>query len=191
MTAAGAPVVLFERFGGGYASTPTLENASARAVVMKDCCNTSGRFAGKGDVFLEDVCSNPSSDWRFAGKNVWARQLNIENEGLHCVNDGARLWVLGLKTERGGTLLTTRGGGMTEVLGGLCYTTTDPKDAPMFAVEDGVLRVTLGESCFTGRPYENLVRDLKGRAPELKRAAAPSRTGGSVLPLYISSPVKR
>lgn len=184
-----APVVVFERFGGGYAATPTLDNASARTLVVKDCCNVSGRFTGAGDLFLEDVCSNPSSDWRFGKQNVWARQLNVENEGTHVVNEGAKLWVLGLKTERGGTLVATRARGVSEILGGLGYTTTDPGTAPMFAVEDGTLAVTLGESCFTGKPYEVLARRTRGGvSKDLKRGDVPRRSGGSVMLGFAASP---
>jgi len=178
-----APIVVVERLSGNYSDTPTLDNTSKRTLVIKDCCNVSGRFTGMGDLFIEDVCSAPWSDWQFGKHNVWARQFNVENEGRHVLNDGGKLWVLGFKTERGGTLIETRGGGQTEVRGGFCYTTTDPKGAPMFIVEDGSLVVTLGESCFTGKPYEVLVRTPAG---EVKRGQAPKRTGGSVLPLYAS-----
>ncbi len=177
-----APVVVFERFGGGYSTTPMLDNTSARTLVVKDCCNVNGHFTGKGDLFLEDVCSNPFTDWRFGEQNVWARQFNVENEGTHVLNDGGQLWVLGFKTERGGILVKTAGGGSTEVLGGLCYTTTDPKGAPMFVVEGGRLAATLGESCFTGKPFESYVRvGAEGQGGELKKGATPDRTGGGVL----------
>ena len=183
MIGGAAPVVVFERFGGGYGTTPTLDNTSARTLVVKHCCNTSGRFTGPGDLFLEDVCSNPSTSWRFGKQNVWARQLNVENEGTHIVNDGGKLWVLGLKTERGGTLVETRSGGATEVRGGLCYTTTDPKGAAMFIVENGLLSATTGESCFTGKPYQVLARTATS---VLNRGSAPERAGGSVLPLFLA-----
>ena len=60
------------------------------------------------------------------------RQLNVENEGTHIVNDRSDLWVLGCKTERGGTLLETQGKGNSEILGGFSYTTTAGKLGPMF-----------------------------------------------------------
>ncbi len=189
MTEGSEPVVVFERFSGGYASTPTLDNTSTRTLVIKDCCNTSGRFTGPGDLFIEDVCSNPFSDWQFGNQNVWARQLNVENEGTHVMNQGAKLWVLGFKTERGGTLVANRSKGETEILGGFCYTTTDPKDAPMFVVESGKLAVTLGESCFSGKPYEFLVRaGTGGEVRDLKRGQVPGRTNGSVLNRFVATP---
>ena len=38
----------------------------------------------------------------FHKQNVWARQLNVENDGTHILNDGGTLWILGYKTERAG-----------------------------------------------------------------------------------------
>jgi hypothetical protein len=57
-------------------------------------------------------------EFRFQGQTVWARQFNVEGDGLHVANDGGTLWILGYKTEGGGTLMETTGGGRTEVLGG-------------------------------------------------------------------------
>lgn len=186
-----SPVVVFERLSSGYSTTPTLDNASKRTLVIKDCCNVCGTMTGPGDVFIEDVCANPFTNFQFKGQNVWARQLNVENEGTHVVNDGGNLWILGFKTERGGTLIETKNGGKTEVLGGFCYTTTAGKLAPMFVNDESYVSVVIGESCFTGDPYTILVREtLKGATRELKRGEAPERTGGSVLPLYSGAPKK-
>src|SRR5262249_53707716 len=131
-----SPVVLIERIEGGYGETTIVGNASKRTLVVKDCRNVSGRMTGPGDVVLEERCSAPSTSWRFGKGRVWARQLDVESEGTHIVNDGGTLWVLGLKTERGGTVIETKGGGKAEVLGGLVYTATDPKDSAMFVVEE-------------------------------------------------------
>ncbi len=59
-----------------------------------------------------------------------------ENEGTHIINDSGDLWVLGYKTERGGTLLESRGGARSEILGGFSYTTTAGKLAPMFVTDN-------------------------------------------------------
>lgn len=178
-----APAVVIEQLNGTHSPTPTFDNTSKRTLAIRDCDNVSGRFTGPGDLYLEDVCSSPSSDWRFGKQNVWARQLSVGNEGTHIVNNGAKLWILGFKTERGGSLIETKGGGVTEVRGGLCCTTSDPKDSPMFAIEHGGLIATVGESCTTGKPYEILVKTSAG---ELKRDSLPERSGGRVLPLYVS-----
>ncbi len=61
--------------------------------------------------------------WRFEpGQKVWLRQLNTEfTKATRVVNNGAKLWILGLKTEDPYTVIETKGGGQTEVLGGLLY----------------------------------------------------------------------
>jgi hypothetical protein len=96
-----SPVVVFERIESGYNSTPTIENASARTLVIRDASNVSGNMTGSGDVFIENVVSNHSQSWTFNRQNVWARQFNVENTGTHIINNGGKLWILGLKTERG------------------------------------------------------------------------------------------
>lgn len=181
-----APVVVFERLGSGYSRATTLENASRRTLVVRDCINVCGAMTGPGDVFLEDVCANPFTHWRFGRQNVWARQLNVEDEGDHVVNDGGRLWILGLKTERGGTLIETAHGGRTELDGGFCYTTTAGGLAPMFTVTDAAAVLTIGESCFNGDPYTRLVRETQGGVTRtLKRSDAPGRTNGSLIVRYL------
>jgi hypothetical protein len=96
-------------------------------------------------LFLEDVVGD---SFRFRKQQVWARQLNIENEGTHLTNDGGHIWILGCKTERGGTLAHTLGGGRTEILGGFSYTTTVGKLAPMFVNDDSSVWAFVGEVCY-------------------------------------------
>ena len=74
-------IVVFERIGSGYNPTPTLENASSRTLVIRDATNVSGNMTGTGDVFIENVVSNPWQTWTFNNQNIWARQFNVENSG--------------------------------------------------------------------------------------------------------------
>ena len=154
-----APVVLLEHInglGGG------LEIATRRTVVLRSMgthtiVNTPASEGG--EVFLEDVVGD---DFRFRKQRVWARQLNIENKGTHLTNDGGDLWVLGYKTERGGTLVHTLGGGRTEILGGFSYTTGNGTLAPMFVNEASSVWAFFGEVCYTGDPFATLVRETRG-----------------------------
>jgi PA14 domain/Pectate lyase superfamily protein len=161
-----SPTVVIERIQSGYASTPTFENASSRTLVIRDALNVSGNMTGSGDVFIENVVSNPSQSWTFNGQNVWARQFNVENVGTHITNNGGNLWVLGLKTERGGTLIDTRNGGKTEVLGGLAYTTTAGPDGtqnyPMFVNNASSVSISLAEVNFGAPSYTTYVRETRG-----------------------------
>jgi hypothetical protein len=166
----GEPVVVIERLSAGYNQTPTFDNASERTLVIKHSLNVCGHFTGTGPVFIEDCCSNPTTNWRINGQSVWARQFNVENEGTHVINDGGTLWILGFKTERGGTLIETINGGRTELLGGFSYTTTAGKLAPMFVVRDATFAATFAEVCFKPDPFVVIVREEhNGQVKELSK----------------------
>jgi len=157
-------VVVIEHFStinGG------VEIRTDRTVVIRSV-GTHITHKGKGPLFLEDVATG---DVKLKpGQKVWARQLNVENEGTHVMNDGGDLWVLGYKTERGGTLLHTSGGGRSEIFGTFSYTTTAGKLAPMFLTEDSTAFAFFSEVCYTGDPFTILVREKrKGVTKEVKR----------------------
>lgn len=173
-----ASVVVLEHFApinGG------IEVRSNRAVVLRSV-EARITLRGTGDLFLEDVATD---DLRVRpGQRVWARQLNVENEGTHVTNDGAALWILGYKTERGGTLLHTKAHGRSEVFGNFSYTTTAGKLAPMFVTEDASVFAFFNEICFSGDPFAMLVRETRGgQVREIKREQ------GGVAP-YTANPVR-
>ncbi len=177
----GTEPLLLEQWTGNL----LLEHASNRPLIVRDAQGVDGRVTGTGEVYLDNV----TGEWIFGKGDSWCRQFNTEREGTHAINQGGRLWILGLKTERGGTLIDTRKGGRTEVIGGLSYTTTQGKLAPMFQADEAELSVTLGEVCYSGDPYRELVKQsLDGRQFLLKRGEAPLRASflqGSELPLYV------
>ena len=176
-----SPVVMFEHFayiGGG------LEADTRRTIVLRsvaDCALTSTPRAEGGELFFEDVVTH---DLHLGRQRLWARQLNVENEGTHLTNDGGSLWVLGYKTERGGTLLETRGGGRSEVLGGFSYTTTAGNRAPMFVTDAASVFAFFGEVCYSGDPFQTLIRETRGAETRAVR-----RGEGSTAP-YIGIPSK-
>jgi hypothetical protein len=173
-----AKVVTFEHFShinGG------IENASDRTLVLRSI-GTRVTSTGKGKLFLEDVAGD---ELVVRNQKVFARQLNIENEGTHLLSDTCDLWILGYKTERGGTLIDTRGGGRTELLGGFSYTTNSGKLAPMFVNDNSSVFAYFGEVCYTGDPFQVLVREKRGQ--ETKEVA---RGQGGTWP-YIGSPKPR
>ncbi len=165
-----SPVVEIKHFGhlGGGIEIATRRSVVLRSLETYTLATADG--ADGGEVFLEDVVGG---NFRFRRKNVWARQLNIENEGTHLTNDGGNVWVLGYKTERGGTLAHTLNGGRTEILGGFSYTTTAGKLAPMFVNEDSSVWAYFSERCYTGDPFATLVRETRdGQVRELKPGEA-------------------
>jgi hypothetical protein len=181
-----SPVVVFERIQAGFGRTPILENATGRTLVVRDCFNVCGVMSGPGDVFLEDVCTNPFTGWRFGRQHVWARQLDVERDGTHILNAGGSLWILGLRTARGGIVVMTTERGSTEVLGGLCDSTGRPKAEPMFTLVDSYLSASLAEHNDDGNPFATLVRESRaGQVKDLSRGDVPKRIRGSGIPLYV------
>lgn len=157
-----------------------IEIATRRPVVVRSLGAKFIRFKQPADVFLEDVVTNDLQVLK--GQKVWARGLNIENEGTHITNDGGQLWVLGYKTERGGTLLHAKPGSSSEVFGNFSYTTTAGKLAPMFRTEDASVFAVFHEVCYTGDPYAVLVEERQGGATK----TVPRKDGW--LSPYVSRP---
>ena len=154
-----APVVVLEHFGhlGGGVEIATRRTVVLRSMETHTIKSTPA--AEGGEVFLEDVVGD---DFRFRKQRVWARQLNIENLGTHLTNDGGDVWALGYKTERGGTLLHTLGGGRSELLGGFSYTTSGGKLAPMFVNDHSSVWAFFAEVCYSGEPFPIRVQETRG-----------------------------
>ena len=114
-----------------------VNHTGPRTVVIRDTTfqSVTGYTAtsGAGNLFLEDVFL--PSLVGLAGKNIWARQLDIEHTAssgslLSC--QGCNLWVLGYKTEvfpDAWTLLSLSSGAKAEVFTAFAYplqTSTQP-----------------------------------------------------------------
>lgn len=181
-----APVVFIERLDGVGSG---IIHATSRSLVLSSMSlAVSGGKAsysniGNGKLFIEDVVGGP---WKFERQKIWARQFNAENKGVHISNNAGTLWVLGFKTERDGILVDTKAGGKTEIIGGLIYSTSDPKTTPMFTNENSAVSLTIGECNFNRNFYFNLVTETRnGVMKELNRGATPQRCNGSAIPLYV------
>jgi peptidoglycan hydrolase-like protein with peptidoglycan-binding domain len=90
-----------------------------------------------GPLFVDDVAA---SNWAFQGpQQIFARQLDTEGTvPIKVDNDGASLWILGQKTEGTGTVISTEGGGTTQLIGALLYPdATVPASQPAFIVQNG------------------------------------------------------
>ncbi len=151
--------VWIEGLKGNYRKRPVIEGRTKRTVVVSSCEGTGLKFSGGGEVFIEDTVPNPKSNFVFEGVNTWARQLNPEPEGTHISVDGGSLWILGLKTERGGTLVEAKNGARVEVWGGFSYTTGAGKLAPMFSLDEsssGLYRFR--EICYNNDPFRTIVK---------------------------------
>lgn len=179
---------------------PLFQHKGKQPVVfrnLKNWCRYATYYQGfdkAGDVFFEDVAigwpyTNKDSEYgpslHFAkGQTVWARQLDPEMPKTKILNDGGSLWVLGLKTERSGTLIHTRNGGRTELLGGMAYSLAKEKNMPMFIVENSQACLSIGESSFRNKPFKVLLEARQGATTQhIGRDDVPHRGQGSVLPL--------
>jgi hypothetical protein len=177
-----SPVVSLEHFAYIHGG---IEVDTQRTILFRsvsDCDLTFTPKAEGGQLFFEDFVTH---NLKLKNQSVWARQLNVENEGTHIVNDRSDLWVLGYKTERGGTLLETRGGGRSEILGGFSYTTTAGKLAPMFVIDNSSLFTFFNEVCFNGDPFETLISERRNEQTKIVK-----RGEGGTTP-YVAIPASR
>jgi hypothetical protein len=183
-----APVIRIERLDLIY-SDVNIEHASKRTLVVSSVTLGNGDFLTRpesGDLFLEDVCG---TGWRFKNQNVWARQLNPEGNETKIVNDGGTLWILGLKSEGDGTLVESKGGAKTEVVGGFAYANSGRPKKPMFISNESSLSLTIGEFVIRSAPFLELVIETRnGVTKTLRHGETPGRGGGSLIPLYVGYP---
>ena len=131
------PAVVFERFNVSYAKLKIRHEASRTLVLSSAIIASPTVCTGSGDLFVDDVCGG---EWRFENpdQRIWARQLNIESGSeTNVVNEGATLWVLGLKTEQERCKIETTAGGRTELLGAHVYAQSDKKVEPLLRIIDG------------------------------------------------------
>lgn len=184
------PVVWVERIAAHSGADGLIEQASSRRLVISSCSDVRLVGTGRGDLFLEDVSSR--SEWKFSQQKVWARQWSIERDGSKVVNQGGSLWVLGLKSERGGTVVTTTEAGKTEIYGGLVIAGSGPKSDPMFVIREASANLTIGEVAFEGSPFRSIVSEIrKGVTRVIERGAPhladllPEHGGGVAMSLYV------
>ncbi|MFK8028965.1 MAG: glycosyl hydrolase family 28-related protein [Gammaproteobacteria bacterium] len=177
----GEPIIIerFQAFAGG------IQHTSQRTVILSSTRVRYTSSAGAGDVFMNDTVGGP---YRFTQQNVWARQLNTEQDGTNIINDGSDLWILGIKTEKRGTVIETINGGRTEVLGGMLYTTVPTTNDPAFVTTDSAASIAgVRETNFISAPYEVPFSETRGAVTsELQNTDVPNGVGGFGAPLYVA-----
>lgn len=156
-----APAVIVERIGGGGVPI-RLRHASARTLVVSSASGFVVEGSGRGDLFLEDF--NGQLERLGPGQSAWCRQLNSEIEGATCHNAGGKLWILGFRSENGGTLVETTAGGVTEINGLLVDSNGGWKPGePAFLVEEASLNLFgVSERNFNRQPVSLWVRERQG-----------------------------
>ncbi len=171
-----SPPLIIEHFGYGV----SIEHKSKRPLVIKHCkIQYFFSSPGAGKVYLEDVETNTQVNF-YPQQKVWARQWNNEKDTTRIVNKGADVWILGLKTERKGTVIKTTDCGRTELLGGFLYPVKafTATDAPAFICENAQQSLIFGTSTYNDNyMYPILIREKKGsQTKELKNTVFRGRT---------------
>ena len=155
---------ILERFELTSDNGYIVEHASARTIVMKDLGVNGGNAyknePGAGKLFIDDVVSK---GWFFNGaQSIWARQFDTEGDITYATNNGAKLWILGFKTENSETVVETRNGGSTEIFGGFTYTFGD-RGKPAFINSGSNLSVSFcGTTYMNPGVYSTIVSETSG-----------------------------
>ena len=187
-----ADTVFIERLTGsllGNTNEIPIEHASDRTLVVRNFSGLNYRptVESPGDLFLDDVVGGDaiitegeeSAGVVFRNQNVYARQYNNEvfadagdpsAPDTKVLNDGANVVILGFKTERRGTNITTINGGSTEVLGFFINGTpeTDASDPAFVTVDSSFSIANLSIAPDSGG-YEVFAREVRGG--EVREAA--------------------
>lgn len=163
-------------FNCQYPGQVLFENNSPATLTIRHCGGWVGanghRHAYRntanatGTLFVEDVFL---PGWNFTNQTVYARQFNPENpdgDGIEpqVLNDGGKLWILGFKTEGPAPFITTKNGGITELLGGYNYISathqpTVPIDAVPYIIDNATASLTVITENFRDNDYKVYIRD--------------------------------
>ncbi|MBP0000095.1 MAG: hypothetical protein J7641_14040 [Cyanobacteria bacterium SID2] len=183
-----ADTVSLEGIEAHLGSSYFIEHAAPRTLVLKHLGAGGYRNLASGSkLFLEDVVGDR---FDFQNQQVWARQFNVE-AGRHSGkfnirNNGADVWILGLKTERDVTLIETIEGGRTELLGAFLYGNRDiPENTPAFL--DRESRQSLVFLSYN-HPFQPYIREIhRGETRDLSPEALYPVKYGKMSPLFVGS----
>ena len=157
-----------------------VEHATRRTLILWAAGGSYRNTVTGGKVFFVDAGPFPGSEI-VGPQQAWAWHANTESyvDDPHILNNGATLWILGLKTEKDRTIIKTTRGGRTELIGGLLYKNRERiGPAPAFISEDSSVSLSYA---VTGLPYQVQVRETRdGRTREL-----PQSEVGRTMPLYV------
>lgn len=178
--------------------THLVEHRSPVTLVLRDIGVTSYLYRaspGAGDVFIENVAigqwgkmpEEPCAIF-IPGQKVWARQFNPERAAPSApptkqkpripssiMNEGATLWILGLKTEGGQSQLSNHGG-QVEVLGSYIWA-GGKNNSSLFNNRGGKLWVSMTQTYVRGETkFGPILREWPGNG-SLSMKLLPQRTG--------------
>jgi hypothetical protein len=175
-----------------------IEHSGSAPLVLRD-------IVGMGTIFQRDpdggalYLSNISGGFllRVAGRApVWGRQVDTEGGGarggtgsVRIANDGAPMWLLGLKSEGDNTLVSSSGGAVTDIVGTL-FASLRGSSLPLFDSVDSRLDATGVEVAWKpGASYRIILRETHNNQETTVNADTfPKRpqTQGVILPRVIT-----
>ena len=175
-----------------------IEDSGSAPLVLRD-------IVGMGTVFQRNpeggalYLSNISGGFlvHIAGKApVWGRQVDTEGGGarggtgsVRIVNDGAPMWVLGLKSEGDNTLIASSNGAVTDILGTL-FASLRGSSLPLFDSVDSRVSATGVEVAWKpGASYHTILTETSnGRQNTVTADTLPPRpqTQGVLVPRVIT-----
>lgn len=195
-----APVVRIERFDWMYDEMHVRCNTKRTLVFSNIMGGHDTRVEtapGSGEIFIEDMAL---PHFEFRGGTIWARQFNPESgygptplvpRGTYVksydmvLNDGATVWVLGLKTEGDGTPFINQNNARLEILGGMIYANKNYRSRKQWFVNnESALSFSLTENVIRKEPFDPVVEIRGGKSRVLAEGEAPGRGGGSMVALY-------
>jgi hypothetical protein len=175
-----------------------IEHSAPGALVLRDLVGMGTVFerdAEGGALYLSDISGGFLL--HVAGHSpVWGRQVDTEGGGarggtgsVRITNDGAPMWLLGLKSEGDNTLVASSGGAVTDILGVL-FASLRGASQPLFQSIDSHLDAAGVEVAWKpGASYHTiLLETLNGRETSISADTFPPRpqTQGVLLPRVIT-----
>jgi hypothetical protein len=191
------PALVIEGGGRNFNTGSTVmsrfayKHISSKTLVLKNLGGSYENVVGSGPVFFEDM----QTCGIFRSTKVWARQWNPEGCAKppdpfvdpKILNDGSDVWILGLKTERPTTIIETKNGGRTEVLGSLIYPVHPvPADMPAFINRDSSHSLSFVIYAHkAGASHQIIIEETRGgETKQLKKSQVLPRAQGSMVPFY-------
>jgi hypothetical protein len=175
-----------------------IEDSAAAPLVIRDIVAMGAiieRDAEGGPLYASNI--NGGFLLQISGSApVYGRQVDTEGGGarggsakVRITNEGAPMWILGLKSEGNNTLVASSGGAVTDILGTLVAPLTGAS-VPLFSTVDARLHATGVEIAFKPEAtYQWLLqRSVKGAAASVAADRMPPRppTQGIFFPRIVS-----
>ena len=157
-----APAVIIERINGrSGAPGIRLIHESKRTLIVSSAMGINIEGRGSGDIFVEDLSG--SLNLYQPGQSAWCRQLNTEVNKTMLHNNGGKLWLLDIKTEKIGTIIETVNGGITDAAGIFIYSNIGWKDGvPAFIIDESTAVLAgINERNFNRRPVSLWFRETQ------------------------------